>query len=137
MPLPTTDLINWLASLGWDGTQESGAPLIMGPYVPDSPDKMVVVSPTPGPGFQFEAAADASGFQARVRGGQNDQPGAESLAYALDSLILGAQFPVLGASGKTIIHIHRLGGTPWPLSPNPDDAERFSYVTQYVVIAST
>jgi hypothetical protein len=137
MPLPTTDILAWIESLGWNSAQEIGAPIVMGPYILKVPDKLVTVTPTPGPGFVYEAAADANAFQARVRGGQNDQPGAEALAYQLDSLILGAQFPAVSASGMTIVHIHRLGGTPSPLAPNPDDAERYEYTCQYLVIAGT
>ena len=134
MPLPTTDIIDWIIGLGWDAAQETGAPILMGPYVQEEPDKIVTVTPIPGPGFVMDAAADAGAFQARVRGGQDDQPGAESLAYALDSLILGAQFPVT-IGGRTLIHVHRLGSTPSPLAADPDDGTRYSYVTTYICIA--
>jgi hypothetical protein len=137
VPLPTADLIAWIAGLGWNTTQEYGCPLVPGPYVPDEPDRICVVSPTPGPGFLLEAAADAGAFQARVRGGQNDQGNAEHLAYALDSLILNASFPARTTSGQVIIHIHRLGGTPAPLSGDPDDGDRFSYICSYLAIAGT
>lgn len=137
MPLPTTDLVAWILSLGWDGTQETGAPVLTGPYVPDEPDKCVIVTPTPGPGFTNEAATDASAFQARVRGSQNDQPGAETLAYLLDALILGASFPAVTGSGQVIVHVHRLGGTPSPLASGPDDGDRSEFVTSYICIAGT
>lgn len=136
MPLPTSDVIDFLENLGWDTTQESGAPILQGPYVPPSPDKIVVVTPIPGPGYILESAVDVSAFQARVRGGQDDQAGAEALAFDLDARILAASFPAASASGKTIIHIHRQGGTPSPLANDPDDAERFDYVTNYLVFAS-
>jgi hypothetical protein len=135
VPLPTTAIIGWIIGpLGWDATQETGAPVLMGPYVEKAPDRIVTLTPTPGPGYLLEGAADAGGFQTRVRGGQNDQAGAEALAYDLDARILGAQFPAV-IGGRVIIHLHRLGGTPAPLSPDPDDAERYSYVTSYVCIA--
>ena len=136
MPLRTASVISWLAGLGWDATQETGAPLVQGPYILTSPDKLVTITPTPGPGFVLEAAADAGCFQARVRGGQNDQPGAEALAYLLDSLILGASFPAV-VDGRVIIHAHRLGGTPSPLGGGPDTAQRYEYVTTYLCIAGT
>lgn len=137
MPLPTSDLIQWLTNLGWDATQETGSPVLPGPYVPDEPDRCVIATPTPGPGFVLEAAADAGGFQLRVRGGQNDQPGAEADAFAIDALILGASFPAVTSSGQVIVHIHRLGGTPSPLSGTPDDGDRYEFVSQYVAIAGT
>jgi hypothetical protein len=142
VPLPTSSVIAWLRSLGWDFDQEIGCPLVMGPYVPDEPDRVVVITPTSGPGYVMEAAADAGAFQARVRGpqGGDGSPGAqaaaEQLAYALDALILGASFPAV-VDGHTLIHVHRLGSTPSPLSGEPDDGDRFSYVTSYVCIAGT
>lgn len=137
MPLPTTDIIDWIIGLGWDAAQETGAPVLKGPYVEDEPDKLVTLTPTPGPGYILEAAGDVSAFQARVRGGQNDQDSAEDLAFELDSLILGAQFPALSTSGKTIIHVHRQGGTPSPLGADPDDGDRYSYICVYLCIAGT
>lgn len=136
MGLTTTDLIDWLTGLGWDTQQEAGAPILMGPYIPPTPDRIVVITPTAGPGIVLEGAADAGAFQARVRGGQNNQADAEQLAGLLDTLILNAPFPVVVPSGTVLIHAHRLGSGPSPLSADPDDAERFDYVTQYLAVAS-
>jgi hypothetical protein len=135
MPLPTSDLLDWIRALGWDDREEYGAPLRRGPRIRKMPDRLVTFSPTPGAGYMLEAAADAGGFQARVRGAQNDEDDAERLAYKLDALILGASFPAVTASGQTIVHIHRLGGAPSPLSADPDDADRYSYICQYLCIA--
>jgi hypothetical protein len=135
--LPTKAVISWLTSLGWDTRQERGCPIVMGPYIPKSPDRLCVLTPAPGPGYVWDGAADASAFQARVRGGQNDQPDAEHLALALDSLIFGASFPVLLPSGQVISHVHRAGGAPAPLGSEPDDGDRFFYVCSYLCIAST
>lgn len=140
MPLPTTSVISWLTGLGWDTRQEYGAPFFLGPYVPKVPDQCVVVTPTPGAGYVLEAAADAGAFQLRVRGPQGGdaspdaQAAAEALAYSLDALILAANFPAI-VDGHVIIHAHRLGGAPSPLSADPDDADRFSYTCQYLCIA--
>lgn len=137
MPLPTASLIKWLTTdLGWDATQETGAPIVPGPYILPMPDRLVTVTATPGPGYTLEAAADAQAFQARVRGPQNDQAAAEALAFTLDALILNASFPAI-VDGRVIIHCHRLGGTPSPLAATPDSGERSEYVTSYVLIAST
>lgn len=135
MPLPTGDFISWILSLGWDDTEEYGAPVRRGPLIRKMPDRLVTTTPVPGPGFVLEAAADAGAFQARVRGAQNDEDDAEKLAYLLDSLILGANFPARTASGQVIVHVHRLGGTPSLLTPAPDDADRYEYVTSYLCIS--
>jgi hypothetical protein len=143
VPLPTSAILDWLVALGWDITQETGAPLYLGPYVPPEPDRLVVISPTPGPGYQLEGAADTSAFQALVRGQQGGdqslhaQSHAETLAYALDALIFGAQFPAVLPSGHVLMLVTRLGGHPSPLGPSSDDADRFSFVCQYLVQAST
>ena len=143
MPLPTTDIVTWITALGWNITQETGAPLYLGPHVPPEPDRLVVISPTPGPGFQLEGAADTSAFQALVRGQQGGdqslhaQTHAEQLAYALDALIFGAQFPATLPSGHVLMLVTRLGGHPSPLGPSADDADRFIFTCQYLVQAST
>lgn len=136
MAVPTRVIIKWLESLGWDTTQESGTPFVKGPYVPDMPDRLAVISSTPGAGYILEAAADSTGFQARVRGGQNNQDDAEDLANSLDLLILNASFPAV-VDGVTFIHVDRFGGAPAPLSGTPDSAERVEMVANYIVKAST
>lgn len=136
MPLPTSSVIRWLTDQGWDATQETGAPLFPGPFVPEMPDRLVVVTSTPGPGYVLEAAADAQAFQARVRGPQNDYDAAEALAFALDDLILNASFPAIVA-GRTLIHCHRLGSQPTPLAVGPDSGDCTNFTCQYVLTAST
>ena len=135
MPLPAASLVAWLTRLGWDVRQEYGAPIVPGPYVPPEPDRCVIVTAVPGPGYVLEGDGDAGAFQARVRGGQNDQADAEGLAYLLDSMILGASFPAVTPSGQVIIHIHRLGGTPSPLAAGPDSGDRYEMVASYLVIS--
>ena len=137
VPLPAASLVAWLTRLGWDVRQEFGAPILPGPYVPAEPDRLVIVTAVPGPGFVLEGDGDAGAFQARVRGGQNDQGDAEALAYLLDRLILGASFPVVTSSGQVIIHVHRLGGTPSPLSGTPDSGDRYEFTTTYLAISGT
>lgn len=142
MPVATSDVITWLTSLGWDTNQETGVPLYMGPYVPDSPDQVAVITPVPGAGFMREGATDMCGFQARVRGPQGGdgspdaQAAAESLAYALDRLIFTAAYPVRLSSGQVIVTAHRLTGMPAPMSGMPDDADRFSLTASYLIEVS-
>lgn len=143
MPLPAAALISWLSTLGgWDSNQETGVPFYLGPYVPDEPDKCVIVTPTPGAGFMREGATDMCGFQARVRGPQGGdgsppaQEAAEALAYRLDALIFNAACPVTLPSGQVIVTVHRLSGAPAPLAGEPDDADRFTFVAQYLIEVS-
>jgi hypothetical protein len=143
MPVPSAALISWLSTLGgWDCSQETGVPFYLGPYIPDSPDKCVVVTATPGGGYQMEGATDLCGFQARVRGPQGGdgspdaQAAAEALAYRLDALIFGAAYPVRLPSGQVIVTAHRLSGAPAPLAGEPDDADRVSFTCQYLIEVS-
>jgi hypothetical protein len=135
-------VIAWILSQGWDGNQETGVPLYMGPYVPPEPDRLAVITATPGAGFQKEGATDMCGFQARVRGGQSGdgsttaQQATESLAYALDALISGAAYPAVLASGKVLVTAHRLSGMPQPLMPATDDSDRMTYICSYLIEVS-
>lgn len=140
--MPTREILAWIELLGWDVTQEFGAPLYLGPYVPPEPDRLVVISPTPGPGFTLEGAADTSAFQALVRGQQGGdqslhaQTHAEQMAYALDALIFSARFPAVLPSGHVLVLVTRLGGHPSPLGAGIDDADRAIFTCQYLVQAS-
>lgn len=143
MPVAVSDVTAWILAQGWDGTQETGCPLYMGPYVPDEPDQLCVITATPGAGFQKDGATDMCGVQARVRGGQSGdgstgaQAVTERLAYALDALIFGASYPAALASGKTLVSARRFSGMPQPLMPAPDDSDRSTYTCSYLIEVST
>jgi hypothetical protein len=141
VPIATRDLITWLSAQGgWDTSQETGVPFFLGPYIPDTPDRLVILTPTPGAGYAREGATDVCGFQARVRGPQGGdgspdaQAAAEALAYRLDALIFGAAYPVRLPSGQVIVTAHRLSGAPAPMMP--DDADRVSFTCQYLIEVS-
>jgi hypothetical protein len=137
VPVPTASFIGWFTGLGWDAREEKGAPVVPGPRILPSPDKLLTFTPVPGPGYVLEGDADASAFQLRTRGPQNDQAAAEALAYLADSLILRASFPAVLDGGQVLIHVHRLGGTPSLLAPGPDTGSRFELVCTYIAIAGT
>ena len=142
MPVPMSDVIQWITAQGWNGNQETGCPLVMGPYIPDTPDNLVVVTATSGPGYMLEGVTDVSGFQARVRGGQSGdgsttaQEATESLAYALDGLIFNAAFPCVLGSGRVLVAAHRLAGIPTPMPQASDDSSRMTYVCSYLIEVS-
>jgi hypothetical protein len=133
MTLTQTQLIiDWLTGLGWDTTEESGAPIVPGPRIRPSPDKIVHITGSGGPGYVMEGAADSSLFQARWRGPSNDPLAAEALAAQMDSLILRAQFPAT-VDGVTIILVARLGSGPSPLPLDPGDL-RYELTCNYSII---
>ena len=133
MTAPTQVIIDFIASLGWDDRQEAGYPLLPGPYVPPSPDRLVVITGGGGPGYTTEEpATDAANFQARIRGAAEDWLGTEEAANDLDRLILRARFPVQ-IDGTWIVQCSRLGSGPDPLSYDPSD-QRGEFTSNYMII---
>ncbi|HEY2638959.1 MAG TPA: hypothetical protein VGI66_03620 [Streptosporangiaceae bacterium] len=133
MPLPQTQvIIDFLTSLGWNITQESGWPIYPGPFILAEPDQSVWVSCTGGPGYVTEeAAADAWSFQALVRG-PSDQPfPPESAALLLDQLILNAPYPMV-IDGINILVATRVGSPPAPLPVDPADL-RHEFTCSYII----
>jgi hypothetical protein len=124
---------DWITSLGWDASEETGYSLSPGTEIHDNPDKIVFIITIPGPGYTTEEpATDAKAFQARVRGPADDPLAAEMAATLLDHMILGASFPAV-IDGVPIVHVHRVGATPVALPLDPKD-KRFEYTCNYVII---
>jgi hypothetical protein len=138
MPVKSATVAAWINNvLGW-GPPNEEAPLVPGPYVPKMPDRIVVVTATPGLGYQMDGAMDAPGFQVRVRGLASSDDiesytDAESLAFTLDRLIYDASFPVV-IDGQAIVKVFRQGGQPAPLGPDPDDGDRYQFTTNYIIV---
>ena len=132
MTAATRVICDWITGLGWDDRNETGYPVIPGPYVPPSPDRLVVITGSGGPGYTTEeAATDAAIFQARVRGPAEDWDEAERAATELDLLILRARFPVQ-VDGTWIVQVTRTGGGPDPLPYDMTD-QRGEFVNNYVI----
>jgi hypothetical protein len=125
-------IMDFITALGWNETQETAWPLFPGPEVLSSPDRMITITPTPGPGFiTEEAALDCWGFQALVRGASDDPLGPGLVAAQLDVLILNGPYPQT-VDGIVISMVARAGATPTPL-PLPPDDRRFEYTTTYLI----
>lgn len=134
MTAQTQVIMDWISSIGWDTTQESGYPLMPGPEIIQEPDKIVHITGSGGPGYTTEEpATDAWAFQARVRGPADDPLAADDAANLLDSMILHASFPTV-VDGVKIQNVHRLAGRPAPLPLDPAD-RRFEYTCSYIMIA--
>ncbi len=124
---------DWITSLGWDASQETGYVLSPGTEILDSPDQIVFIAGTGGPGYVTEEpAADAVSFQFRVRGPADDALAARLAADALDTLILSARFPAQ-VDGMVILNASRLGGRPSMLPLDPGD-RRFELTANYVIV---
>jgi hypothetical protein len=140
VPAPTVAktqlVIDFITSLGWDVTQESGYPLYPGPEILTSPDKLVTITPAGGPGYVTEEAAlDTWTFQARVRGPADDPVTPELAAQQLDWAILAASYPAM-VDGMQIAAATRSGGPPTALPLNPAD-RRFEFTCTYLITSQT
>jgi hypothetical protein len=132
----TQVIIDWITSLGWDTTQELGYPLFPGPLILSDPDRSVWITGSGGPGYVTEeGSADASTFQARVRGTTDDVLTTELAAMQLDFLILKAPFPVL-IDGVPVQSASRSGSGPSPLPTDPNDL-RPEFTCSYMIVMGT
>lgn len=128
----STVIIDWLALAGWDMTQETGYPAFAGPEIVDAPDKAVFITATPGPGYRTEeGGTDSWGFQARLRGPEDDQLAAQAAAQLLDYAILHGPHPVQ-VDGVPVQNVQRLGSSPAALPLDPSD-RRFEYTANYII----
>ena len=133
MTAQTQVIMDWITSLGWDTRQEQGYPMLGGPYIPPSPDRLVVITGAGGPGYLTEEpATDGSNFQVMLRGAAEDPLGAEAQAQALDLLILRAPFPAT-VDGTVICTVSRVGSGPTPLPFDPGD-QRYSFTSTYTIV---
>lgn len=98
-----------------------------------SPNRLVVMTRTGGPGLAFEGIFDAVSFQARVRGAQNDGDDAENLALAVDSAFIDAKLP-LDMGPNRVPRIDRIGGAPAYFTRDP--AGRTHFTCNYLIFAS-
>jgi hypothetical protein len=128
----TQVFIDWLTGLGWDTTEETGAPIVAGPRIRPSPDKIVHVTGSGGSGYMLEGAADSALFQVRWRGPSNDPDEAERMATEMDSMIFRARFPA-NVDGVTFVLVDRFAGGPDPLPLDPGDL-RYEFSNQYTLI---
>jgi hypothetical protein len=129
----TQVVIDWLSEQGWDTRQELGYPVFPGPYVPDEPERAVIITGGGGPGFTTEEpASDASAFQIRVRGPADSPLEAEEQAQLMDRLITRALFPVQ-VDGVWLLAANRSGSGPSPLPFDPAD-RRTEFTCNYVLV---
>jgi len=134
--LPNTDLwtpqvaAEWVAGIAADAG-ETGLVVEPGPDVPDMPDRVVVVTATSGAGEAMDGLMERPGFQLRVRGLQNDDNDAASLALRLDKHLRFATPATV--AGVRVKAVQRLGDRPTLLGGVGDDAGRSTYTSTYIV----
>lgn len=125
--LPLRDFIlQGLVGTAWEGTATD-----RGPDVPDIPGRCFILTRGGGPGFNTEMLFDASGWQVRSVGEQNDPDDAEGLALEIDRVLVST--PSQYIDGIWVPSIQRFGSPPSHLSV--DDADRTHFVCNYIVDA--
>lgn len=129
----TQVICDLIAGLGWDTRQELGYPVVPGPYVPPSPDRLVVITGSGGPGFVTEEAThDGSNFQVRLRGAPEDPLGAEDAASRLDLMLVRGSYPAQ-VDGQLVSVVNRIGSGPSPLPYDLSD-QRVEFTSNYTII---
>jgi hypothetical protein len=130
----TRAIIDWLTALGIgpDLAVDLDVPIFPGPYVPDMPDRIAVVTTIPGPGDSMQGIADTPGFQLLIRGLQDPtdvDASAEEAALAADRLIRFAPPPAL-VGDTWLLPVTRSGGRPAPIPQ--DDGDRITFTCTYL-----
>src|SRR5882762_3441620 len=127
-------VIAWLAGLGIGEGLAIDAPVYPGPYIPETPDLLFVVTPIGGAGETLEGIGDVSGFQLYTRGsqGQGQTASGQRLALRADRVIRFSPFPMTVADGALrLLKVQRSGGVPAALAMD-DDADRVSFTCHYL-----
>lgn len=125
------DFVAWLKVIapGLAYYEKNAAPL------PDKPDRVVMITRTPGAGESMDGLFDQPGFSCRVRGAAHDPESAEDDAIMLDQAVRSAILPAL-IGDSWVTSIIRFGGLG-PLPGTPDTGHRTEWVATYIVTAST
>lgn len=123
--LATRDIVTWIFG------QISGWDVEIGPYEPEMPDKIILVTRVAGPGLAFESTFDYLAYHVAVRGSQRNYDDAEATAQAVDAMFVDAPFPMV-INHWYIQSMSRMSSTPSPL-PTTVDGERITFTATYVV----
>jgi hypothetical protein len=131
----TSALVDWLTARYADHGETPDRLAVVrsrgiGEELPRSPDRMVIVARTGGPGLALEAAFDVPSYQLRFRGAQNDPDDAEALADLGDRILIDAAVPVL-IGGRHVALITRTGSPP--TEDRRDPARRTHLTCNYLL----
>lgn len=115
----SASVIEWLTGLGIGDGLALDLPLFSGPYIPEMPSLLAVVTTISGAGETMDGIGDIPGFQLLVRGRPNDPISAEYAARRADTLIRSAPFP-MDVAGFRLLRALRSGGGPAVLGGEDD-----------------
>jgi hypothetical protein len=94
-----------------------------------APDRLVVISITPGGGMAIENLIDRVPVQVRSIGAQMDHADAEQLAQDIDN-IMNSLTVSRFIDGLWVVTIYRVGGGPSLLEK--DSADRYNFTCSYI-----
>ena len=94
-----------------------------------SPNMLVIITLTPGPGLDIEGLFDRAAVQVRSIGNQQDYNSAETLAQDIDRVMTALDSSQM-LNGKRLLSVVRSGGAP-ALLPS-DDGDRYHFTCNYI-----
>ena len=122
--ISTDDIGTWLEANGLP----ADAAISTDGQVPPMPDRLVVITRSPGGGPVKERTFDQIQVQVITRDGQRTSTPSESFAETVDAIFMGAKPPIT-IGGKHVLEVN--GGPPAFL--DRDDAQRVSMVATYTL----
>lgn len=106
-----------------------------GPYVPDMPDLVAVVTQEAAPGETNEGVFEQIAYQVRTRGGPNDQDGVEAATANLVLAVRRFGGPI--TVGGHVIQAAQVINGPQALPGSPDNGRRFEQVVTVLITVAT
>jgi hypothetical protein len=108
--------------------------------LPDMPNRVISITFTAGGGFSMDGLFDAVGFSVTCRGGENNFPDAEMIAFEVDDILTGryqdAKSMSFWIDDVYVDVIGRTGSGPTQL-PMADDQSRFLFTCNYYAQVAT
>lgn len=105
-------------------------PMMHGEEEPEMPDRVVLLTPSGGPGETRERIFELLIIQCRCRGNQNDPADAEALADQVDRAWMDPIYPLV-IDGRHVVRVQHAGGAPAIIGR--DDARRYESSASYVL----
>lgn len=106
---------------------------VVGPDLPDKPDRAAAVTRGPGGNTTNEGILDRGTFTVRARGLPLSDDGPEMDLHALRSFVENHPYPhEVGGHGVTSCWS---SGPPYPL-PGPDNGRRYEFVQTFIILVS-
>lgn len=129
----TDKLVSWLREHTSKGAR------VVGGRMPDTPNRVIVVSLGGGPGLSYEGLFDTVSFQIACRGAENYLGDAEAIALDVDDVLLNVEDNFnFGVEGFEVFcnEIGRTGGAP-SANSIPDSESRWTFTCNYYAQVST